>query len=116
MISSVLFAVMPITWMIRRILLDSILLPFFLGSILFAIYSTESAGRKKMIFLIFSGIFLGTAIFTKIPIFTMIPLVGYLVYSRREELQKTRRLGHLALWMMPVILIPMIWPAYSAST
>ena len=36
--ASLLFAVMPITWLTRRILLDSILLPFLLSSILFAIY------------------------------------------------------------------------------
>ena len=38
LIAAVLFAVMPLTWLIRRILLDSILLPFLLSSILFSIY------------------------------------------------------------------------------
>ena len=36
-IASVLFAVMPLSWLLRRILLDSILLPFLLSSILIAI-------------------------------------------------------------------------------
>src|SRR5919198_2382094 len=36
-IASILFAVMPITWLTRRILLDSIQLPFLLLSILFAV-------------------------------------------------------------------------------
>ena len=38
-IASVLFAVMPLTtWLIRRILLDTIQLTFLLSSILFAVY------------------------------------------------------------------------------
>ena len=36
-IAAVLFAVMPITWILRKILLESILLPFLLLSILFAL-------------------------------------------------------------------------------
>ena len=30
-VSAVLFAVMPLTWMLKMVLLDSLLLPFFLG-------------------------------------------------------------------------------------
>src|SRR5213594_1283414 len=37
-VSATLFAVMPLTWFLRRILLDSIALPFILLSILFAVY------------------------------------------------------------------------------
>src|SRR4030095_7557448 len=37
-IASTLFAVMPVSWLMRRIYLDSILMPFVLSSILFAIY------------------------------------------------------------------------------
>src|SRR5918911_3910350 len=40
-IAAVLFAVMPITWILRKILLESILLPFLLLSILFALYSNK---------------------------------------------------------------------------
>jgi 4-amino-4-deoxy-L-arabinose transferase-like glycosyltransferase len=36
-IAAILFAVMPITWILRKILLDPILLPFLLLSILFAL-------------------------------------------------------------------------------
>jgi dolichyl-phosphate-mannose-protein mannosyltransferase len=117
LISSILFAVMPITWLTRRILLDSILLPFFLASILFAIYTPNTEGRKKVTYVSLSGIFLGLAIFTKIPIFTMIPLVGYLVYSTKacSNRHKTKsKLKTLGLWIIPVIMIPTIWPAYSA--
>jgi hypothetical protein len=58
-----------------------------------------------------SGIFLGLAIYTKIPAFTMIPVVGYLVVSNSNSNRKKT----LALWLIPVILIPMLWPAYAFS-
>lgn len=103
--ASLLFAVMPITWLTRRILLDSILLPFVLLSILFAMYSHNSKRGHWMVLL--SGIFLGLAIFTKIPAFTMIPFVVYLVYSQ------TKRKRLLILLLVPILVLPMIWPVYS---
>jgi hypothetical protein len=133
LIASILFAVMPATWLLRKILLESLLLPLLLSAILFAVYYSSSrkmsntsatADYAKMnldqkvktknnnIFMILpmiSGIFLGLAIFVKIPIITMIPLVGYLILSRRHD--KSRRA--LWVWIIPVILIPMIWPIYS---
>lgn len=103
--ASTLFAVMPMTWITRRILLDSILLPFVLLSILFAIYSKDSAKKNRLV--LFSGILLGLAIFTKIPAFTMLPFVAYLVYSQH----KNKKL--VALLLVPAVLLPLIWPAYS---
>lgn len=111
LIAAILFAVMPVTWFMRRILLDSILLPFLLSSILFASHVNNTYGRKKTAMALLAGVFLGTAIFTKIPIFTLIPLVGYLVYSGSSD----NKLKTLGLWFVPVILIPLMWPAYSAS-
>jgi hypothetical protein len=110
-IASILFAVMPLTWMLRRIWLEPIQLPFLLLSILLALYLKDSINNKKNIVLIFlSGISLGTAIFTKIPVFTMIPLVGFLIYTNNTNDHKLRNLG---LWFIPVILIPLIWPAHA---
>jgi hypothetical protein len=64
-----------------------------------------------------SGTFLGLAIFTKIPAFTMIPLVGFLIYRKNNnnnnDNQNSKTL--LAIWFIPVILIPAIWPIYSAA-
>ena len=37
----------------------------------------------------------------------MIPLVGYLIYVNNKNFKT------LVLWLIPVILIPSIWPAYS---
>jgi hypothetical protein len=133
LIASILFAVMPATWILRKILLESLLLPLLLSSILFAVYYSSS--RKKsnpsttvnytkrnldqevkarnnntfMVLPVISGIFLGLAIFVKIPIITMIPLVGYLILSRRRD--KSWR--NFWAWIVPVILIPMIWPIYA---
>jgi Dolichyl-phosphate-mannose-protein mannosyltransferase len=143
-VASVLFAVMPITWLTRWVLLDSIQLPFLLSSVLLAVYSGTrhlkggkvnnsnsyniDGSKKHVLIILFSGIFLGLAIFTKIPAFTMIPLVGYLIctqnasytskkYSKPSigQFSYIRNLKNLGLWFVPVILIPLIWPAYAIS-
>jgi hypothetical protein len=106
---SILFAVMPATWYTRMILLDSLLLPLLLLSISLAVYSNTRSSKNRInnILILLSGIFLGLAIFTKIPAFTMIPLVGFLVYRNNKNLKS------LGIWLIPVILIPLIWPAQS---
>ena len=83
LIASVLFAVMPLTWMLRRIYLDSILTPFLLSSVLFALYYNNNpkmsySSRKNIVSLLLSGAFLGLAIFTKIPALAITPLADLL--------------------------------------
>jgi Dolichyl-phosphate-mannose-protein mannosyltransferase len=140
-IAAVLFAVMPITWILRKIFLESILLPFLLLSILFALYSNNKdksryyksnaanriLWRSKIenqgivILVLLSGVFLGLSIFTKVPVFTMIPLVGYLISictNTNQNNNKNNNYHHinvkkLGIWFVPVILIPLIWPIYS---
>lgn len=109
LISAVLFSVMPITWITRRILLDSILLPFLLLSILVALQAKDS--KYSTLLILLSGACLGLAIFTKIPAFTAMPLIGSLVffYSRK-------RFKMLGLWLIPVILIPLAWPIQSVES
>ena len=124
-IASILFAVMPLSWLTRRILLDSILLPLVLSSILLALYAREkdktnapknqdngrrSYDAKRMTSLIFSGVFLGLSIFTKIPIFTTIPIVAYIIFMNSNRSWKS-----LGIWFIPVVLISLIWPAYSIA-
>jgi hypothetical protein len=106
---SILFAVMPATWFTRMILLDSILLPFLLFSILLALYTNTNSKNKRnnYILILLSGIFLGLAIFTKMPAVTMIPLVAFLIY------RNNRKLKTLGIWFVPVLLIPLLWPAQS---
>jgi hypothetical protein len=114
--ASVLFAVMPTTWYTRMILLDSILLPFLLSSILLAVHVRSSKSDRQNardniginILIVISGLLLGIAIFTKVPAFTIIPLVAYLIYRNNG-----RRLRPLGMWFIPVIVIPLIWPAQS---
>jgi hypothetical protein len=115
LLASILFAVMPSTWFNRMILLDSILLPFLLLSILLAVYMTriktsKRGSRTYHILLVISGVCLGTAIFTKIPAFTMIPLVAFIIYRNSG-----RNIKALGIWFIPVILIPLIWPAQSIA-
>ena len=121
--SSLLFSVMPFTWILRRIYLDNLLMPFLLSSIFFALYVNNLAGKSvcrsesrrsylpikdiKCFSVIISGIFFGIAIFTKIPVITMLPLVLFLVYKN------THSSKNLLVWIIPAILIPAIWPFYS---
>ena len=123
-ISAALFAVMPATWFLRRIYLDSILLPFLLLSILCAVYYAKRSGshsvnnngiNKNIILVVLSGIFLGLAIFTKVPVFTMIPLIVFIML-KNGNMSTHNRLKHTGIWLIPVILIPMIWPAYALSS
>jgi hypothetical protein len=136
-IAAVLFAVMPITWILRKILLESILLTFLLLSILFALYSNKDSicfkfnrniWRSKIenqgifFLVLLSGIFLGLSIFTKVPVFTMIPLVGCLIcICTNSDLSNNKKnndrqhidVKKLGIWFIPVMLIPLIWPIYS---
>jgi hypothetical protein len=121
LIASVLFAVMPLTWLLRSIFLDNILLPFLLLSILCGLYGKDTIKEKlysnkghylqcsnrKAILVMLSGIFMGLAIFTKIPAYMMIPLVAFIIYHHNKN---TR---YLAIWFIPVIAIASIWPLYN---
>lgn len=109
LISSLLFGVMPITWLVREILLDSILLPFLLLSILLALHSKNSNHKIPMILL--SGICLGLAIFTKIPAFAMMPLIAGIIYFNNEKRPKL-----VGLWLIPVVLLPFLWPLQSIES
>ena len=104
--AAILFAIMPLSWILKMILLDSLLLPFLLTSIFLALYAKRKTGSSQLSFVMISGIALGLAIFTKVPIITFIPLIGYLIFDN------TRRWRFIGLWLIPVFLIPMIWPAY----
>jgi len=138
-IASILFAVMPFTWMIRRIFLETIQLPFMLTSILLILnlgknsqiqsqsVQQKDAGQQSSqlqqqqhlqqkqsyqseytkLTLIISGIFLGLAIFTKIPAFTIIPLGVIMVYM------VTRKKRNVIVWLIPVFLVPMLWPIHA---
>jgi hypothetical protein len=127
-IAAVLFAVMPLSWMMRRVLLESILMPLILCSILFALYikpispglvnkqnplqqnqlHRNQQQQPYLLSALLSGVFLGMTIFTKIPAITFIPLVGYLVYSN-----SSRSFKSIAVFVIPVLLIPLLWPTYS---
>ena len=104
-LASIFFAVMPISWLLRRILLDNLLLPLMLSSILLAVYSKDSKNQNILIF--GSSILLGLAIFTKITAVTMIPIVSYIIFSNQKNI------NDLLKWLPPVFLVPMIWPGIS---
>ena len=119
-IASILFAVMPVGWLTRRIFLESLQLPLILSSILFALYArnpnkddADYNRSKRRSFIILSGMFLGIAIFTKIPAFCLIPVIGILACAASERKKTIRNLG---LWFIPVLIIPAIWPFYAILT
>jgi len=106
-ISSLLFSIMPITWAMRRIYLESILYPFLLTAILIVVYlkSSKNLSVKTDNFLIFaSGIMLGLSIFTKAPMIAMIPLLTFYIYIYK------RKIFQIFLFLIPIILIPLLWP------
>lgn len=117
-IAALLFAVMPFSWMIRRILLESVQLPFILSSILFCLYAANSKNtyNKSILLTFISGTLLGIAIFTKIPAVTMIPLIGFIILKNSSKvIDKKIRLQKLGTFLLPVIAIPLIWPVYALS-
>ncbi len=106
-ISSLLFSIMPLTWAIRRIYLESILYPFLLSSILIVVYlkSSKKLSMKTGNFLILvSGIMLGLSIFTKAPMIAMIPLLTFYIYLYK------RKIIQVFLFLIPTIFIPLLWP------
>jgi hypothetical protein len=135
LVASILFAVMPLSWILRRIVLDTIALPLILTSIYFMISyvtnnsvhnnyrDTERLGKGEeitrknsnshnILLILLSGIFLGLAIFTKIPALSVIPLMGFLLFF----MIPSARSGKIfALWLTPALLVPLIWPAYAIS-
>ncbi|HYF99963.1 MAG TPA: glycosyltransferase family 39 protein [Candidatus Saccharimonadales bacterium] len=107
-ISALLFSVMPFTWGLRRIYLESLLYPLLLSSILIVLYlnSCKSLKPKKIsrLLILFSGVLLGLAIFTKAPAVTMIPLLAFYSYKYN------RKIIHVVLFLVPVIIVPFLWP------
>jgi len=114
---------MPITSMVRTVWLESIQLPFLLSSILFAIYAKKRSIREVdcrnntnngniLILTSLSGIFLGLSIFTKIPAFTFVILVGYLLFCSLSNISK-RNFKTFVFWLITVFSIPSIWPIYA---
>ncbi|MDN5847089.1 MAG: hypothetical protein L0H53_12545 [Candidatus Nitrosocosmicus sp.] len=110
-ISSLLFSIMPLTWAMRRIYLESILYPFLLSSILIVVYlkSSKNLSMKTGNFLILvSGIMLGLSIFTKAPLIDMIPLLTFYIYLYK------RKIIQVFLFLIPTISIPLLWPIDAA--
>jgi hypothetical protein len=109
-IAAILFAVTSMIFL-RTIFLESLQLPFLLMSILFAVASKDgknNSNRKIVSMTLLSGIFLGLAIFTKIPVLTMIPLMAFVIFTNNNK-----NIKMVGFWFIPVILIPLIWPAYA---
>lgn len=112
--AAMLFALMPMSWLTRRIVLDSLLLPFVLSSILLIIEMGRTS-RNTTLLCVLSGLCMGLSVFTKIPAITLIPLALYLIYGALPNYSKNCKLKFVAIWLLPTILIPLIWPAYAVT-
>ena len=108
MIAAVLFAAMPMTWMLRRIVLDGLALPLVLSSMLLAANSGGRSARSGGALVACSAALLGLAVFTKATAVAMAPVVAYLVVSAR---------GWRALpaWLALAAAAPAAWPAMAAQ-
>src|SRR6185369_9197869 len=97
----------------------NIAMPFLLTSILVSLsiptWNKNWKLHRHIILVLLSGTLLGLAILTKVPLFTMIPLVGYLVYKNSNHLKSRSPLKMFFVWLIPIILIPSIWPLYAIS-
>ena len=115
--ASILFAVTPMTWILRVINLDALALPFLLTSILIALnidkWKKKANGNENILLVLLSGTFIGLAILTKLPLITMIPLIGYLIYRNSNKSKFRQSLKIIAIWSIPIFLIPSLWPLYA---
>ncbi|MDQ4101181.1 MAG: PQQ-dependent sugar dehydrogenase [Thermoproteota archaeon] len=120
LIASILFAVMPLTWITRRILLESIQLPLLLSSVLFAIYTKHSETdvknrtKRTIIFPLMSGTFMGMAIFTEITAIAFVPLVCYIIYRNTKKNIWIQDKA-MMVCLSAIIIIPLLWPAHAIS-
>lgn len=112
--SALLFAVIPLSLFTRAVLLDSIMLPFILISVLLAL-NIKNNQRNSNLICAMCGISLGIAIFTKIPAFCMIPLILYLICENVRSISKKQIAKSVTIWAIPVILIPCTWPLIAAD-
>lgn len=118
-VTGILFAITPMSWQLRRVVLESIQLPFLLSSILLILIILKGTFSKTQIIrdilLLSSGILLSLAIFTKIPVFTLIPLILYMIIKFSNKIKKDNKyiLRNFSIWFIPIILIPSIWPIYA---
>jgi hypothetical protein len=66
--------------------------------------------RNAFLFTTISGAFLGIAMFTKVPAFTFIPLMGFLIYNNNSWRNRKKS---FFLLLVPLLVIVMIWPIYA---
>ena len=115
--ASILFAVTPMTWLLRMTTLDAIALPFLLASILISLnlasWNKNRNIHQHIFLVLLSGTFLGLSILTKIPLITMIPLFGYLIYKNSTHLNNWFSLKMIFVGLVPVVLIASSWPLHA---
>ena len=108
-VAAVIFAVAPMSLLLRMVLLDSILLPFVLSSVLLALHSRGPGNGRRHALLLASGACMGLAVLTKVPAAAMVPPCAILAYWA------SGRIRDVGMWLAPALAIPAVWPAYAAQ-
>ena len=110
-VAAVIFAVAPMSLLLRMVMLDSILLPFVLSSVLLALYSRgpDGGNGRRHALLLASGACMGLAVLTKVPAVAMVPPCAILAYWA------SGRIRDVGMWLAPALAIPAVWPAYAAQ-
>jgi len=107
LLASVMFAVMPVSLVLRHVLLDSVMLPLVLLSVFLAMRAAKAPDRRAAL-LVAAGACMGLALLTKVPALAALPLATGLAYAAR------RRIQHAVLYAAPAALTASAWPAAAA--
>ena len=107
LLASVMFAVMPVSLVLRHVLLDSVMLPLVLLSVFLAMRAAKAPDRRAVL-LVAAGACMGLALLTTVPALAALPLAAGLAYAAR------RRIQHAALYVAPAALTASAWPAAAA--
>lgn len=108
LLASVMFAVMPVSLMLRHVLLDSVVLPLVLLSVLLAMHAGRGASGPRAALIVAAGACMGLALLTKVPSVSVLPLAAALAYAARRQVR------HAVLYAVPAALTASIWPAAAA--
>ena len=108
LLASVMFAVMPVSLVLRHVLLDSVMLPLVLLSVFLAMRAGRCPPSRRAPLLAAAGACMGLALLTKVPSLAALPLAAGLAYAAR------RQVSHAVLYVAPAALTASAWPAAAA--
>ena len=100
------------------ILISSVLLLVYISNSKSGYPNTgiHNTKRRNIIIVFISGILFGVACFTKESAVTLMPLLIYLAFTGSPFDQSgLKRARTVAIWLIPVVIISLIWPIYAVA-